>query len=172
MTEDTAEEIVYTPDQARVAKFLFDLGIGGGDDPIGFLIASHQYMAQQRNEAQKQTEAARSTLSHFFDLSKQTDEQLEPVFMNAVQGYLRTSRSGGMPKKQSDLVETTMRDFCRLYLGQTVLPVLRSIISSHTVLTEEIVKKAYQHFMHDADYPCSPSAMREAIEVVLNDIKK
>ncbi len=40
----------YTPDQERVAKFLFDeTGIGGGDDPIGFIIASHRELARQRN---------------------------------------------------------------------------------------------------------------------------
>jgi hypothetical protein len=39
----------YSPDEARVAKWIADLtGAGGGDDPIGFLIASHELMAMQR----------------------------------------------------------------------------------------------------------------------------
>ena len=36
----------------RIADFFNDdLGIGYGDDPIGFLIASHREMARQRNKA-------------------------------------------------------------------------------------------------------------------------
>lgn len=32
----------YTPEQERVAKYLNEtIGVGGGEDPIGFLIASH-----------------------------------------------------------------------------------------------------------------------------------
>lgn len=39
----------YSPDEARVAKWIADLtGAGGGDDPIGFLIASHELMALHR----------------------------------------------------------------------------------------------------------------------------
>lgn len=35
----------------RIAEFFKEIPIGHGDDPIGFLIASHRGMAQQRNEA-------------------------------------------------------------------------------------------------------------------------
>jgi hypothetical protein len=39
----------YSPDEARVAKFFFDeCHIGGGDDPIGFIIASHAVLATSR----------------------------------------------------------------------------------------------------------------------------
>jgi len=42
------EKNPYTKDEARVAKWLGDkTGIGGGDDPIGFLIASHEELALQ-----------------------------------------------------------------------------------------------------------------------------
>lgn len=34
-------------------------------------------------------------------------------------------------------------------------------------LPEEVVRRAFRHFMHDAEYPCSASAMREAIGVAL-----
>lgn len=44
----------YTKDEARVAKFFFDKGLGGGDDPIGFLLSSYEYVIYQRNEALKQ----------------------------------------------------------------------------------------------------------------------
>jgi len=39
----------YSPDEARVAKFFGDKGTGGGDDPIGALMASHDYAIAQRN---------------------------------------------------------------------------------------------------------------------------
>lgn len=36
----------YSPDEQRVARWLADkTGAGGGDDPIGFLIASHEALA-------------------------------------------------------------------------------------------------------------------------------
>ena len=44
------EKNPYSACEARVAKFFFDLGIGGGDDPIGFLMASHQVLAAERLE--------------------------------------------------------------------------------------------------------------------------
>jgi hypothetical protein len=42
------EKEPYSKDEARVAKFLFDLGAGGGDDPIEFILASHAFMAEER----------------------------------------------------------------------------------------------------------------------------
>ena len=40
----------YSPDEARVAAWLADrTGAGGGDDPIGFLLLSHETLARQRN---------------------------------------------------------------------------------------------------------------------------
>jgi len=39
----------YTPCEARVAAFLSEKGIGGGNDPIGFLMASHDYAIAERN---------------------------------------------------------------------------------------------------------------------------
>jgi hypothetical protein len=44
----------YTPDQQRVAQYLHELTkgqIGAGDDPIGFLIASHAALSKKASEA-------------------------------------------------------------------------------------------------------------------------
>jgi hypothetical protein len=41
----------YSPDEERVAKFLSDRGIGGGEDPIGFLLSSYSILAQQLKDA-------------------------------------------------------------------------------------------------------------------------
>ncbi len=39
----------YSPDEERVVAFFAEKGIGGGDDPIGFLLTSHEYFIDQRN---------------------------------------------------------------------------------------------------------------------------
>jgi hypothetical protein len=39
----------YSIDEIRVANYIVELtGVGGGDDPIGFLIASHAYLSGER----------------------------------------------------------------------------------------------------------------------------
>lgn len=44
------EFIPYSEDESRVVNYLDGLvGIGGGADPIGFLIASHNMLVMQRN---------------------------------------------------------------------------------------------------------------------------
>ncbi len=41
----------YTPDEARVAKYIVETtDIGGGDDPIGFLMGSHALLAQANSQ--------------------------------------------------------------------------------------------------------------------------
>ena len=39
----------YSAEELRVAQFFFDKGVGGGDDPIGALMASHEYLVWQRH---------------------------------------------------------------------------------------------------------------------------
>lgn len=39
----------YSVDEQRVAAFFFEKGTGGGNDPIGGLLASHEYLAWQRS---------------------------------------------------------------------------------------------------------------------------
>lgn len=48
MTERDFDSNPYSPDEQRVALWLADkTGAGGGDDPIGFMIASHEALAAQ-----------------------------------------------------------------------------------------------------------------------------
>lgn len=42
--------VPYTYDQQRVVNFLVERGIGGGDDPIGFLLASYDFLIKELNE--------------------------------------------------------------------------------------------------------------------------
>jgi hypothetical protein len=46
----------YSPDETRVAEFFSSKGSGGGDDPIGALIASHEWLAAERNDLRQQVE--------------------------------------------------------------------------------------------------------------------
>jgi len=45
---DDLRELYANVDQ-RIIDFFGELGIGCGDDPVGFLLASHAYMAKERN---------------------------------------------------------------------------------------------------------------------------
>jgi hypothetical protein len=62
MTERDIEKNPYSPDEARVAKFIFDMGAGGGDDPIGFIMASHAALAAERNLLREKLREARGAL--------------------------------------------------------------------------------------------------------------
>lgn len=53
LVERDIEKNPYSPDENRVAKFFFDLGVGGGPDPIGALLASHVALAAERNAARR-----------------------------------------------------------------------------------------------------------------------
>lgn len=69
----------------------------------------------------------RSTLKAWFDVKSMAQAQLEPVFIDCMKGYLRTSRCGGMPQEESDLVEAQLENFARLYLVDAVWPMLLRI---------------------------------------------
>lgn len=42
----------YSPEEARVAAWLSERGVGGGNDPIGFILASLDYRRAQSEGAQ------------------------------------------------------------------------------------------------------------------------
>ncbi len=44
------EKNPYSKDELRVVEYINKYGIGGGDDPIGFLIASYQYLKWDKGE--------------------------------------------------------------------------------------------------------------------------
>jgi hypothetical protein len=43
------EEKPYSSDEQRVAKWLSEKGVGGGDDPVGYLMVAHDYLVGERN---------------------------------------------------------------------------------------------------------------------------
>lgn len=71
-----------------------------------------------------ENEDLKSTINSWFDIKSMSKEQLVPVFMDNLRGYLRTSRNGGMPQKQSDLVESVVENFADLYLSSALWPIL------------------------------------------------
>lgn len=49
MTERDFEKNPYSADERRVAAWICEnLGVGGGDDPIGFLLASWEFSRRGR----------------------------------------------------------------------------------------------------------------------------
>jgi hypothetical protein len=56
----------YSADEARVAKFFFDhCHVGGGDDPIGAIIASHEVLALDRSLLRAILQEALDHLRHW-----------------------------------------------------------------------------------------------------------
>ena len=49
----------YSPDEARVAAFLAERGVGGGDDPIGFILVSYALVIEERNAAREELRTGR-----------------------------------------------------------------------------------------------------------------
>lgn len=45
----------YSPEEERVAKWLSEKGLGGGDDPIGFMLTSYEYLKDQSKRDDKPT---------------------------------------------------------------------------------------------------------------------
>lgn len=57
--------IEYTPDQRKVVDYITLItegAIGGGPDPVGFLIASHSELRQKLSEVMKERDALKDKL--------------------------------------------------------------------------------------------------------------
>lgn len=74
-----------------------------------------------------QVGAAQSTLTSWFEIKGLAQKELVPEFIDMVKGYLRTSRNGGMPQEQSDIVENVLEDFAEKYLVLSMWPLLLRI---------------------------------------------
>lgn len=70
-------------------------------------------MRQLPDDPEELKEIIRSMESQtrgWWDIKAQNEAELKTVIIDAVKGYLRTSRNGGMPKKQSDMVENVLEE--------------------------------------------------------------
>lgn len=71
-----------------------------------------------------------STMDAWFDLSKKTADDIAPILIDGLKGYLRTAKNGGMSTKAAATAEAILVDYCRLYAGHALLPVLRDLVSA------------------------------------------
>lgn len=55
-----------------------------------------------------------STLDAWFDRRELAHEAIDTAVLDAVKGYLRVSRNGGMDSENSDLIEGVIADMARL----------------------------------------------------------
>ena len=55
-----------------------------------------------------------STLDAWFDRRKLAHDAIDQAVVDAASGYLRTSRVGGMPQEESDLILGVIQDMARL----------------------------------------------------------
>ena len=63
MEERDIEADPYSKDEQRIAEFLFENGTGGGNDPVGSLIASHRYSMFLLDEYSKEVKRMAKTIS-------------------------------------------------------------------------------------------------------------
>jgi hypothetical protein len=54
------EKRPYTADEKRVAEFFAERGLGGGDDPIGAILAGYAFVLQERDELKRELKALKS----------------------------------------------------------------------------------------------------------------
>ena len=73
-------------------------------------------LLKERDEAVDAKLNALSTLDAWFDRRKLGNEAVNQAVIDAASGYLRTSRVGGMPQVESDLILGVMQDMSRLGL--------------------------------------------------------
>lgn len=76
-TEDrNFRERPYSADEARVAKYLSDLGVGGGDDPVGFILLSNTELARRNRIFRDRLSSAGMSVS--FDEDPDASEEPSP----------------------------------------------------------------------------------------------
>lgn len=67
-------------------------------------------------KAVEEKECTIDTLNAWFDRRKLGHKAVDQAIVDAASGYLRTSRNGGMPQEESDLILGVMQDMARLGL--------------------------------------------------------
>ena len=87
-------------------------------------------------ELRAERDDARSTLAAWFDVATKTVEQVTPILIAGLRGYLRTSKVGGMSDELANAVEAVLEDYCRLYVGRELVPVLRGIAAAEKAKLE------------------------------------
>lgn len=75
----------YSDDEKRVAKWMCDkIGVGGGDDPIGFVICSHEYLAYSRNKIR---DVLRRFHAYASDRIEDAEEHDNPIWAEVKEAF-------------------------------------------------------------------------------------
>lgn len=75
----------YSTDELRVAKWMSDnVGIGGGDDPIGFLFVSHAYLAASRK---RMSDVMRRFRAYASDRIEDVEEHDNPIWTEVKEAF-------------------------------------------------------------------------------------
>lgn len=92
-------------------------GMGHEDEADEYIRADLVEALEAENQRLREAEKyAVATLTAWFDRRKLAHEAIDQAVIDAAEGYLRTSRVGGMPQPQSDLVLGVISDMARLSL--------------------------------------------------------
>jgi len=67
-------------------------------------------------ELEEEVAEERSTLNAWFDRRKLAHDAIDKEVLDAAKGYLRTCRSGGMSREESDLIAGVIEHMARLSL--------------------------------------------------------
>ncbi len=73
----------YSEDGARVAKFLFERGVGGGDDPIESLLASYELLSAERKEWKQAAEVEAGLRREFLTRALAAEDMVDLLEKNA-----------------------------------------------------------------------------------------
>lgn len=85
-------------------------------ETLAALLAQNAALRAERDAAVEAKLDAISTLDAWFDRRKLGHEAVDQAVVDAASGYLRTSRVGGMPQEESDLILGVIQDMARLGL--------------------------------------------------------
>lgn len=109
----------------------------------------------------RERDAAQEMLNTWFSLASKTEEEVTPILLSGLKGYLKTSKNGGMPSKYADAAYDVLEDFCRLYVGIELVPVLRGI-------AETIAQAAAE--AREAELRDRVNALAEGLENITSDL--
>jgi hypothetical protein len=85
----------YSPDEMRVVKWIVQrTGVSGGSDPIGFLIASHEYIAWEREQYRQ------ALVDHGIEV----DERADPINANDILAELSPEKRAAVLERGRQLI--------------------------------------------------------------------
>lgn len=112
MIKVDAEMVALTADRIEALVKERDVAIKVARNEIGW----RNQVEAERDAAVEAKLDAISTLDAWFDRRKLGHDAVDQAVVDAASGYLRTSRVGGMPQDESNLILGVIQDMARLGL--------------------------------------------------------